>query len=799
MRSRLIILLALLLSACSWQTPESQPTRWTYADLRILSTPNVTNPASDLIALYTRFTKADLQIRLDFLDLTFETGYDLYLALDTQPGGAQSLPLDASPGLAWDALIFLPATGAPQLLTYDPVTGLTARDADILPRVVRDPWNDTIVVSLNRNLIPPRQTGGQTAEQIAGKTVELSSQRFGVQAFLTRTGSPNLIDQLGPVRSDGLPPPRAQLLLAFWNAFPAYTPAQALRRWDGAHTGPFGGRHGLGVLLAAAKHAKVPIALLDLKLPAALSALDYMGALPMIHNLESQHLLILPEALPGFPVFSDPANTSENSNPADPDARASPVGAFTLPDNLSNLAAAYSRQTALGFGLSASQMLYTPRLPEHPVSGYPIIFSPFDGDSPIRWREQTLIPLPRTSADQQATPEGLSVDVRRRLLSNATASQYGENKLLILGGSLPSSAWGSPQSAEVSMDYIASHPWIQPLDDRDLMSGLFTLRHSPLAGNPSSPGSAQPAIAAPTGLNSLTISAAAEAANPAGQSAWDAYLALFASLPPNPPQLPQLRSLYAGEIGNLLAAASWAQSPQPRADCNADSDQDGELECILASENYFALFENKGARLVYLFIKDETTGHQSAIHQLIAPTSQFLVGLSDPTSWDLASGIAADPGAIMGAFSDAQRTWDEYQPSVEQDRISFTSLDGAVRKTFSFSESGLRVDYHFPGPAQVRIPLGLDPWRRFTPGWGDRYFGEQTGDGWSWRLASGPRVEIRSSGSLSASAFTESHALLAAEEDPNYDYPRGHYLPFPLALVEVYAEGDFYIQLDFSP
>ena len=313
MRSRLIILLALLLSACSRRPPQSHTNRWTYADLRLLSAPNVPEPTSDLIAVYTRVTEADLQIRLDFLDLTFETDYDLYLALDTQPGGTESLPLDASPGLAWDALICLPAAGAPQLLTYDPLTGLSEENPQLLPRIVRDPWNDFVVVSLNRNLILPRQGDGAI--------VELPPHRFAVQAFLTRAGSPLVVDQLGPVRSDDLAPPPAELLLAFWNTFPAYTPAQALRRWDGAHTGPFGGRHGLGALLAAARHAGVPVALLDLKSPRALSALDYIGALPRIRNMQSQHLLILPEALPGFPVYSDPSSTPEDSNPADPTDR----------------------------------------------------------------------------------------------------------------------------------------------------------------------------------------------------------------------------------------------------------------------------------------------------------------------------------------------------------------------------------------------------------------------------------------------------------------------------------------------
>jgi hypothetical protein len=756
-----------------------------------------------MVALYTRTTDSDLQIRIDFLDLSFQTDYDLYLALDVRPGGARALPLSASPDLEWDALVLLPASGEPELFKASPLTGLPERDADIVPRLVRDPGNDTIVVSLNRNLILARQATGSTE----GATVELSPQYsllqslspqpFGVQAFLARAGSSVVVDQLGPARSDGLPPPRAQVLLAFWNTFPAYTPAQALRRWDGAHTGPFGGRHGLGALLGAARHSQVPLALLDLKLPAALSALDYTGALPMIQRMQSEHLLILPEAVPGYPILSPATGTSADSESPDPTSIASFVGAFAPPDNLARLAARFSGQAARSFGLSPSQMLYTPRLPVEPLPGYRLIFSALAVQGPIRWRDQTLIPLPRAGDDPQATLDGLSLDIRRVLLSNAT-SRDGQDQLLVLGGSLPGSSWGEPQSAEASMAYIASHPWIQPLDDGDLLSLSFAT-HSGLAGGfLSASEDSGTLITAPAGLSDFPFAGSGAAGNPLDQAAWDAYMALFASLPPNPPQLPELRSLYAGEIGPLLAAARWAEDPQPRAGCDSDSDGDGEFECILASERYFAVFKTRGAHLVYLFIRDEGSEGGADIHQLVAPTSQFLAGLSDPTAWDLASGLAADPGGIPGAFSDAEHIWDAYQPSVEPGRIRFTALDGSIRKTFTFTGSGLRVDYDSPDPVQVRIPLGLDPWRRFTPGWGDQYSGGKTGKGWSWRIDSGTGVEIQSSGRISAAAFTDSHALLSAVEDPNYDYPPGHYLPFPLALVNVYAEGDFYIQLSFG-
>ncbi len=51
----------------------------------------------------------------------------------------------------------------------------------------------------------------------------------------------------------------APLFLAFWNTLPASTPAQVLRRWDGAHTGPVGSRHGLRYLIESIDEFHLPV------------------------------------------------------------------------------------------------------------------------------------------------------------------------------------------------------------------------------------------------------------------------------------------------------------------------------------------------------------------------------------------------------------------------------------------------------------------------------------------------------------------------------------------------------------
>ncbi len=102
---------------------------------------------------------------------------------------------------------------------------------------------DTIVIRLDRSLVP---TGPGALR---------------LQVFTTAPGALDVVDQTPSFLANGIQlVPRAPLLLAFWDTLPAATPAQALRRWDGAHTGPFGKRHGLFRLLQTSAEAGVPVA-----------------------------------------------------------------------------------------------------------------------------------------------------------------------------------------------------------------------------------------------------------------------------------------------------------------------------------------------------------------------------------------------------------------------------------------------------------------------------------------------------------------------------------------------------------
>ncbi|MBN1146872.1 MAG: hypothetical protein JXA78_06435 [Anaerolineales bacterium] len=770
LRSMLALLsLGLLagLAACRPRPPTPLYAAWEYGQLRALDPAEAAQPGLDLLAAYLRVSGDEIQIRLELLDHAALPDYDLYLAIDHAPGGANDLPLETAPAIAWDTLLAIPALGPFQAL-----------DANLAPRsasgllAVRDPILDTILISLPSQALSP---GGKLA-------------RFEVQVLLAEAGSSSLADSLGPFCSDAPPPPPARVLFAFWDTYPAYTPLTALRRWSGAHSGPNGGSHGLGNLLSAARAMNTPLALLDLKNPAWLSALDYGGKQAVVDEMLAAGLLILPEYAPEVAYAPLP-----------------------LPDWAALQMLEQNRNIASEFGLPPSQFIYLPSgsisevgnarlafIRQRPVeSAAPGVEPP--GIQPVyvwRWRELLALQLPDPgNQSPQATLEGPSLETRRALLETAlAAAESGTSAapILALGGSLPASAWGDPLPALRSLRYLASRPWVQPVDARGLLSA------APAPGLP--PAQATAALEASTednGEAGALLDTLREAPNnPLGRAAWQAYAALFAPVQPTSPDLPSLRSNYVGDVWSLLAAAAWAQEPAPIATCDLDPDHDGQPECLLASRNLYTQFEIESGALTHAFAILTSASTTENVHQWIAPSSQFISGLSDPLFWDLGKGAAADPGVLPGAFAEPGQS---YQASLEAGGLFFVGADGKTRKSFRLTAHGLEIAYRFaahPPFAAIQIPLALDPWRRFSPGWANAYRGERLANGWAWSLESSVQVRALASTPLTARTFLDSRPFFEHSENPDKDYPAGHTLPFPLALLEIPLAGEVEIWIE---
>jgi hypothetical protein len=688
----------LLVTASCASSPMDRP--WVYADLRALGSLDAPSPATDILAVYTRTTNLTVDLRVDLLDINAGDQYNLKIAFwDNRDFSQDPLMIDIS------------STGMVH------TSGIRTGHPNIWPRVIQNDSLDTITVNLNRSFI---------------------GRRFWLDVSTYTTDPNKLADVVYDVRSDAQPPVnRAPALVAFWDAFPVTTPTQALRRWDGAHTGPVGQRHGLLYILEAAGQSGVPVALLDLKNPASLAALDFMGNVPEITDLYNRGLLILPDV-----VYGEPAAVALD----------------------------FSRTATAGFGLPSSQFVYTPSSDPSALSaalsGYHARFLPLaDATHLANSGGRRLIPLPGSDAIQ-ATSDGPSLEVRRALI--AVAISPDPTDLVVLGGSLPLSTWGDSDMAFPTFEWIAAHPWIQPLGSQDLLT--FPVQKLPVVS--------PLAVISPPWLDEL-LSAPR---NSITQSAWQTYLTLTAVTADKP--LQTLRRDYLGQVGELLAAANWANNPVARVDCKDDLNGDGQAECILANQKYFAILEPSGARLTQLFYMGE-----NGPHQVVGPSSQFDVGLSDRSEWRLGNGEAADPSVIPGAFADDTDTWMNYSSTITTDGIVFATPDGSRVKTYRLTGNGIQVLYQTHTPVSTRIPLALDP-QAFYSG-PTNYLAALTPHAWTWSRSGGTTVEVRTDAVLSAEGFISAIPFLSFHENPNLEYPKGNYLPFPLSVVTIQGNKNF--------
>lgn len=668
---------------------------WHYADLRVLDPVDAPNAASDLIAAYVRLSKQDLEIRLDLLDYTQLSGVDYSVTIQF-PGGK-----------TW--IVSAPHDGQPTLTS----PGFTA--PGIQPRVIHDLEMDAVTVRLNRALIP----------------YPLKNAQISASAGLN--GS--VVDEVTAFSFSSSPPARAPLLLVFWNVLPAATPVQALRRWDGAHSGPLGQRHGLSILLAASQQYDVPLALLDLKTSSSLRALKLLAPDLDVAGMEKRGELILPLTGRGDPGAS----------------------AISL---------AYSQQAALANGYFAPDLIYG-MIPMDEAVRHEAAFARLPDPTHLAlWQGSLLIPMPSEHADPELTPSGLPLQAKIELLQTALSANAAD--LVVWGGSLPASTWGDSQMAAIMVRWLADHPWVQVMRMADLAQLTPVILSEFNCDN----------LLCSTDLLSADAATRSELREAIRQmragslkdEAWQAYMTL--TTPTSNTDLVKMQSAALEQIYYYIAADVWQQNPREVSDCSSDLDGDGQVECMLASPTWFNVIELDGGRLAFSAVMTS-----DGLQQVIAPSSQRLIGQGDPSEWRMERGPAADPLVMPGAMADGTFPWVSYEPGALEGEIQLRSPDGMVQKSVRIDDETLILS---SSSEPFLVPLILSDASQISS---HPVISGVTASGFSVFVADALTIDL-SADMLSVASSYDSLAVLNQREDPNASYPSGHYLPFPLIRVE---------------
>lgn len=543
----------------------------------------------------------------------------------------------------------------------------------------------------------------------------------------------------------------ANLFFSFFNTLPAATPAQALRRWDGAHTGPIGSRHGLRFLLENAEAFNIPITILDLKQPQSLYALSLLGQSSYIQQLVAEQLLFLPD------VASGNAYTQ----------------AFTLQE---------SRRAGLEYGIPISTAVYGAL--SNTFAGYDTYFYGSKENSTAIYTNATFRILPVSITDQSEllTEEGLTTSAIAMLAK--VGSSKSASDLMIMGGDFPQTMWGDPTVVKKAFEYIASHPWINPLMFYDIVTlpSLPVSSYDQKCSNLLCFNDVQSSLLNSQQPNWQTNAYAQLSKLPYNaitSAAWDTFSLLTS--PTDNAALAALRSQYQGTLDALLIAANWAADPHPMQIC---SESIAQTLCYLANENILAILSSIDGKILMLFSSDNKKATQ-----WIAPFSQKIIGLSDPTLWKLSAGLASDPSLIEGAFAEKNKQHVIYQMELADERITFSYPDGTIKKTYELLENELIITVESDSTFSSLIPVFGDIQQKD----GIIFVNEAATNNNQTKMT----VDLMDS-TVTFNSYLDSIDLMKDSENPSLAYPPGHYLPIPFSLINLENSGTFSIIFSFD-
>ncbi len=520
-----MIVLLSLLSACQVQprlnlpqlpAPPEPVSEWRFSDIRLFD-PIDSDITTDLIAGYAKQVENSLTFRVDFLELLPDADFRLALVVID---AAQTTPAQPAPPFEWTQAISVTAwlEASPNATSVDFFTPQG-------PVSVTASWIHVLDYAI--------------LQFPAGYTMPPGTSMV---FLLYHPDTGDVVDQTDTFTLDTIPDiAPANVLLAFSDVLPAATPLQLQRRWDGAHTGPFGQRHGLHHLLENIRQYHIPVVLLDLKHPFSLKGLELSGGLDLARALERSGLLSLPDTATGSPSIS----------------------ALLLKAN---------RATAGEYGFMDSPFAHAPITDQNELiySGW------FINDSSGAIRQVDGIRYISTNQETTAVwdRQGFTL-AGKELLFSALSQPKGVH--LNLGGDLTSSAFADSTVAPLLFRYLAEHPWLRVLSGADLLDHDLPV------------SSAECGSACQTTTTTDDIQTTKEQMDLLEETRESdlSHLVLLAMASPTH------ESTFT-TANFLMDALIWSQNPIPQAQC------DGHY-CLLSDNSTLLILDTRGAQLLFAF------------------------------------------------------------------------------------------------------------------------------------------------------------------------------------------------------
>ncbi len=196
--------------------------------------------------------------------------------------------------------------------------------------------------------------------------------------------------------------------------------------------------------------------------------------------------------------------------------------------------------------------------------------------------------------------------------------------------------------------------------------------------------------------------------------------------------------------------------------------------------------------ILFAFFRSETE-----LHQVIGPAIQLAHGYTNSLNWALSQGIYAENIPYFFASKDEQ-SFSGFM--LRENGLVFSASEKNFHKSISIDGNHLTIAYQNPVQNQY-VPLLLDPWQRFSPNWYKQYEGLINRELICWILKERVSVCTNQNGHINLHSFKDTEERFSSTEDPNLGNPLGHFLPFPMALIEISntPSQSLHLELSISP
>jgi hypothetical protein len=241
-----------------------------------------------------------------------------------------------------------------------------------------------------------------------------------------------------------------------------------------------------------------------------------------------------------------------------------------------------------------------------------------------------------------------------------------------------------------------------------------------------------------------------------------------------------------------IEANRWAAATTTMITCDKDLNKDGEKDCLLMNQHFFLIVDLNSGYLPFLAVK----GRDNQFFQVSGSSSQLMFGLSPSQEWDLTQKVFSDPSVLPGIRIHPSTKMRVLSIAANQKQLLIALQDDSDTLRITLNEENLKLEYNLSAePTTLQLPfICPNPQQPQSyaitaePAHSLNLISACEDNQFAFRISGQIRTIQNASG-------VDIHSLIQTPENPDFEYPKAHYLPIGLSLSEITFDSHLTLSL----